>query len=179
MMNKKINKSKLIALSSFIIILLTVSGFIFSNNIKSKKPASLLIVPVLQKVESVNADTFQLAKYKGKVVILNFWASWSKSSRIDNKNLVRIYQKYKNNPKIVFVSVSLDTDESNWKTALEEDEILWKDQFCDFKKYESPMVKTYKLITIPSIILIDKTGSIYLSAAKVADIETAIDGLLK
>ena len=59
-------------------------------------------------------DTFNVTKFKGKVVVLNFWASWSKASRLENKNLVRIYQKYKNNNKVVFYSVSLDTDEQSW-----------------------------------------------------------------
>lgn len=128
---------------------------------------------------NLNGDTFDIAKYKGKVVILNFWASWSKASRAENKNLVRIYQKYKNNNKIVFASVSLDTDDLSWKTAIEEDECTWKAQFCDYKKYDSPVAKAYKINTIPVFYLIDKSNTVVQTAAKVADIESAIDGLLK
>ncbi len=124
-------------------------------------------------------DTFDIAKYKGKVVLLNFWASWSKSSRLENKNLVRIYQKYKTNPKVVFVSISLDTDESSWKAAIEEDEMTWTAHFCDFKKYESPVAKAYQISTLPMAYLIDKTGTIVKSTAKSQEIESEIDGLLK
>ncbi|MDI1235769.1 MAG: TlpA disulfide reductase family protein [bacterium] len=124
-------------------------------------------------------DSFDISKYKGKVVVLNFWASWSKASRAENKNLVRIYQKYKNNNKVAFVSVSLDTDELSWKSAIEEDECLWKAHFCDFKKYDSPIAKAYKINTIPVFYLIDKSNTVVQTTPKVIDIETAIDGLLK
>ncbi len=127
----------------------------------------------------LNGDTFDINKYKGKVVILNFWASWSKASRTENKNLVRIYQKYKNNNKVVFASVSLDTDETSWKTAIEEDECEWKAQFCDFKKYESPIAKAYQINTIPAFYLIDKTSTIVKTTNKVQDFEAMVDGLVK
>lgn len=130
-------------------------------------------------VFAMDKDTFDISKYKGKTVILNFWASWSKLSRTENKSIVRIYQKYKANPNVVFVSISLDTDESSWKAAIEEDEMIWKAHFCDFKKYESPVAKSYKITTIPVIYLINKKGEIVKSSSKSQEIETEIDVQLK
>lgn len=131
------------------------------------------------KIAASAEDTLHLSKYKGKVVILNFWASWSKASRVENKNLVRIYQKYKNSNKVAFVSVSLDTDAESWKTAIDEDEMEWAHHYCDFRKYESPVAKQYKITTLPVICVYDKNGNLFKSVSKVQDIETVIDSMVK
>lgn len=128
---------------------------------------------------SPQSDSLNLSRFKGKVVILNFWASWSKASRAENKNLVRLYQVYKLNPKVVFVSISLDTDETSWKTAIDEDNLEWKNHLCDFRKYDSPLAKAYQASTIPVIHLIDKTGNVAKKGTKVQDIESEIAELLK
>ncbi len=125
------------------------------------------------------SDTLDVSAYKGKVVIINFWASWSKSSRAENKNIVRVYEKYRQISKLVFVSVSLDTDQASWKAAIEEDEMDWPTHICDFKKYASPIAKQYAVVTLPKIFLIDKQGKIHSSASKMSDIEASIDALLK
>jgi thiol-disulfide isomerase/thioredoxin len=152
-------------------LLLLLGGFTFCQ------PVSVPSGALLNNVTA--SDSFNLAKYKGKVVVLHFWASWSKSSRTENKNVVRVYQKYKQNPNIVFISVSLDTDRTNWKNAIEEDELVWPEQICDLKKYESPIALQYKVNTLPSVMLVDKKGQISVSSARMLDIENSIEGLLK
>jgi len=145
--------------------------------------ASSFRIPDLKPAEETNpvpaSDSLNLDKYHGKVVILNFWASWSKASRAENKNIVRVYQKYKNNPKVVFVSVSLDTDQESWKAAIAEDELVWVNQVCDFKKYQSPIAMQYGVNTVPKIFLVDTKGHISKSSAKMIDLENSIDPLLK
>jgi thiol-disulfide isomerase/thioredoxin len=125
------------------------------------------------------SDSINWSLYKNKVVVVNFWASWSKASRAENKNLARIYQKYKNNSKIVFISVSLDTEENNWKSAITEDEMVWENHICDFKKYNSPMVKKYNVSSIPKIIIFDKEGTMISSAITVKEIENSLAELAK
>jgi len=125
------------------------------------------------------SDSINWSLYKNKVVVINFWASWSKASRAENKNLARIYQKYKNNSKIVFISVSLDTEETNWKSAISEDEMVWENHICDFKKYNSPMVKKYNVSSIPKIIVFDKEGTMISSAITVKEIENSLAELAK
>ncbi len=127
----------------------------------------------------VFADTLDLSKFKGKIVVLNFWASWSKISRTENKNIVRVYQKYRQNSKLAFASVSLDIDEKSWKTAIDEDEMVWADHVCDFKKYASPIAIQYGVTTLPKLILIDKTGKVHVTASKMSDIEATLDSLMK
>ncbi len=153
------------------LLIVISSGFVVINEYVNKTTYTNI-------TNSAN-DTFRKEHYKGKIIVVSFWASWSKSSRLENKNLVRLYNKYKLNSKVAFVGISLDTDEENWRTAIEEDELKWKDQFCDYKKYESPSAKTYGVSTLPTILIIDKTGSVSLSVNKVSDMETALDGMLK
>ncbi len=129
-------------------------------------------------ITQINADTLNLSQYKDKIVVLNYWASWSKISRSENKNLTRIYNKYKNNPKIVFISVSLDTDESNWKNAIEEDGLVWTNHFCDFKKYDSPLAKRHQITTLPTILVL-KNNKIEKTAATVIELESIIEGFSK
>ena len=137
------------------------------------------ILKNLKSPEKTFSDTLNIAAYKGKVVVINFWASWSKASRAENKNVVRVYEKYRQISKLVFISVSLDTDEAAWKAAIVEDEMNWPNHICDFKKYNSPIAKQYGVTTLPKLILIDKEGKIANSAAKMSDVETQIDQLLK
>jgi thiol-disulfide isomerase/thioredoxin len=125
------------------------------------------------------SDTFSISNYKGKIVILNFWASWSKASRTENKNLLRLWQIYRFNPDVRLVSISLDTDEQLWKTAIDEDEMSWKDHFCDFKKYDSPVVKRHGVNTIPRFFVYDKEGKQVYSALNAHDLDDVISGLLK
>lgn len=124
------------------------------------------------------SDTLNLSAHKGKVIVINFWASWSKASRSENKNVVRMYEKYRQHPKLAFVSVSLDTDDKTWKLAVDEDEMTWADHVCDFKKYASPIAVKYSVKTLPRIVVIDAKGNISISGNNMAEVESAIEKLI-
>ena len=124
-------------------------------------------------------DVFDLDKYKGKIVVLNYWASWSKTSRNENKTLLHVYQTFKLNPKVVFVSISLDIEEASWKAAIEEDELVWKDHFCDFKKYDSPMALKYGVTTLPKFIVFNGSAKQVYSASNTHELEANVSNLLK
>jgi thiol-disulfide isomerase/thioredoxin len=159
-------KSRIFIASLSAVVLIALAAF--------KPSAELKVTPT-----KVFADTLDLSKFKGKIVVLNFWASWSKISRAENKNVVRVYQKYRQNSKLAFASVSLDVDEKSWKTAIDEDEMVWADHVCDFKKYASPIAIQYGVTTLPKLILIDKTGKVHVTATKMSDIEATLDSLMK
>lgn len=115
--------------------------------------------------------------FKNKIVLINFWSSWSKASRADNKNIVRLFQKYKSNSKVVFVSVSLDTDQNNWKNAIDEDGLTWPNQICDFKKYDSPYVKKYEVVTLPYYIILNN-NQLNFKSISVKEIEAQLEKML-
>ena len=95
---------------------------------------------------------------KHDYTLLNFWASWSRKSREENPELVKIYNKY-NKKGFEIVGVSLDEDNALWKKAVKEDKLSWI-QVCDFKKWESSSAQTYMIKEVPSNILIDREGKI-------------------
>lgn len=104
--------------------------------------------------------TFKLSDQvrKQDYMLLDFWASWSRKSREENPELVKLYNKY-NKKGFEIVSVSLDQDKALWERAIKEDKLLWT-QVCDFKKWESPSAQTYMIKEVPSNVLIDREGKI-------------------
>ncbi len=95
---------------------------------------------------------------KHDYTLLYFWASWSKKSREENPELVRIYNKY-NRKGFDIVSVSLDENKDLWQRAIQEDKLSWT-QLCDFKKWETSSAQTYMIKEVPSNVLIDRDGKI-------------------
>jgi peroxiredoxin len=95
---------------------------------------------------------------KDKYVLINFWASWSKSSRKANPHLVKLYKKFQKKG-FEIVGVSLDMNKSEWVRAIKADSLKWP-QMSDLKLWQSEGVKSYLVDTIPYIILLDKEGAI-------------------
>lgn len=95
---------------------------------------------------------------KQDYMLLDFWASWSRKSREENPELVKLYNKY-NKKGFEIVSVSLDQDKALWERAVKEDKLSWT-QVCDFKKWESSPAQTYMIKEVPSNVLIDREGKI-------------------
>jgi peroxiredoxin len=97
-----------------------------------------------------------LSAYKGKYVLLDFWASWSAPNRAENTNLVQIYKKYHDRGFDIF-QVSLDQTKSPWVRAIKEDGLNWT-HVCDFKFWDSDVVKAYGIEMVPANFLIDDDG---------------------
>jgi thiol-disulfide isomerase/thioredoxin len=101
----------------------------------------------------------KLSDLKGKVVLIDFWASWCGPCRAENPNVVKAYNKYKAKGFDIF-SVSLDKDMEKWKGAIRADGLSWQNHVCDFKFWQSPVVALYNFNSIPTNVLIDKEGKI-------------------
>lgn len=113
----------------------------------------------------VDGKIIKLSSLRGKVVLIDFWASWCRTCRLENHNLKRVYNKYKDSTFIdgqgfEIYSVSLDNDKEQWQQAIKNDKITWTAHVSDLKKWESPVVKAYNFKYLPHNVLIDKDGKV-------------------
>lgn len=101
----------------------------------------------------------KLSSMKGKVVLLDFWASWCGPCRQELPTVVANYKKYKDKGFDIF-SVSLDSDKNAWLAAIKSDGLTWTNHVSDLMQWQSPIVQLYNIKSIPKTILIGKDGKI-------------------
>ena len=119
-----------------------------------------------------------LSSLKGKVVLVDFWASWCGPCRKENPNVVAIYGKYKDKGFEVF-SVSLDKDRAGWLQAIAKDNLLWPNHVSDLKYWKSEGAATYGVSSIPYTVLIDKKGKIVAKKLRGEELENKVKELCK
>ena len=100
-----------------------------------------------------------LSSLKGKVVLIDFWASWCKPCRIENPTVVKAYNNYKDKGFTV-MSVSLDKDRNAWINAIGQDNLIWPNHVSDLQFWNNAAAKTYGVQSIPAAFLVDENGII-------------------
>jgi peroxiredoxin len=108
--------------------------------------------------DDVNGEPVSLSDFKGKYVLVDFWASWCGPCREENPNVVKAYKEYKDKG-FAILGVSLDDSSSNWKKAIKEDHLNWT-QVSDLKGWKNAVAQKYGVRAIPSNWLIDPKGKI-------------------
>ncbi|NNJ56309.1 MAG: TlpA family protein disulfide reductase [Bacteroidia bacterium] len=146
------------------ITILSLVAFAFTYAITDIKPAVGDKAPEIA-LPNIDGNTLKLSDLRGKVVLIDFWASWCRTCRVENINFKKAYSKFKDMNFDVgngfeIYSVSLDKDSEVWKKAIANDRMNWKYHVSDLKKWDSPIVETYNFKYLPHNLLIDQEGTI-------------------
>jgi len=124
-----------------------------------------------------NGKSISLSSLKGQVVLLDFWASWCKPCRMENPNVVKLYNEY-NEKGFTVYSVSLDNSAAKWKNAIEADGLIWPNHVSDLKGWSSAGAQIYKVNSIPQTYLIDADGKIIASGLRGQALEQKLKEIL-
>ena len=139
-----------------------------------------VLVPGMEAPDIVLADRDgnmrRLSDLRGKVVLIDFWASWCRPCRMENPNVVRLYQQYHDQGFEIF-SVSLDNNRDAWLKAIADDHLDWPNHVSDLRGWSSAGGKLYGIQSIPSTVLIDPDGNILARNLRGQELENKLKEL--
>jgi peroxiredoxin len=109
-------------------------------------------------MQDPSGKTIALSSFKGKYVLVDFWASWCRPCREENPNVVSAFQKFRNK-NFTILGVSLDKNKEAWTKAIMKDGLTWA-HISDLQEWYSPVVSIYGIQGIPFNVLVDPKGNI-------------------
>ena len=146
--------------------------FEFASSVNGTVPAPEIALP------NLSGKILKLSDLKGKVVLVDFWASWCGPCRAENPNVVKVYEKFKDKGFTIY-SVSLDEDAAKWKEAIVKDKLSWTNHVSDLKGWKSSVVANFGIEGIPYTVLLNKEGKIIGKNLRGEKLEETLNELLK
>ncbi len=117
-----------------------------------------------------------LKESMGKITIIDFWASWCKPCRMENPNVVRVYNKY-HNKGLNIIGVSLDKKQESWTKAIADDNLEWN-HVSNLQFWQEPIARAYGVRSIPATFILDENGNVIAKNLRGPALEKKISELL-
>lgn len=127
--------------------------------------------------QDVEGKDVKLSSFKGKYVLIDFWASWCGPCRQENPNVVNAYNKYKSK-NFTVLGVSLDRTKDKWLEAIKADNLVWT-HVSDLKFWSNAVAVQYKVQSIPQNYLVDPNGLIIAKNLRGEELQSRLAALLK
>lgn len=126
--------------------------------------------------KDVDGKVVKISDFKGKYVLVDFWASWCRPCRMENPNVVANYKRFKDKDFTV-LGVSLDESKASWLNAINADNLTWT-HVSDLKGWQNEVSKMFNITSIPSNILIDPNGIIIARNVRGPELGKTLEGIL-
>ena len=153
------------------------SGINISNIINAPvNPTAIGEIAPLFDGPTPTGDRIALESLRGKVTIIDFWASWCRPCRIENPNLVRLYNRM-HEKGLEIIGVSLDRNKSSWERAIADDGLMWN-HVSNLQYWSDPIAQLYGVRAIPAAFVLDRDGRIVAKNLRGAQLDAKIEELL-
>lgn len=153
------------------------SGLKISSVINAPvNPTAIGEIAPLFEGPTPTGDRIALESLRGKVTIIDFWASWCRPCRIENPNLVRLYNRM-HDKGLEIIGVSLDRNKASWVRAIADDGLTWN-HVSNLKYWADPIAQLYQVRGIPAAFVLDREGRIVAKNLRGAQLDAKIEELL-
>lgn len=141
----------------------------FVSKMAAIKPVSIGQMAPQFELPDTEGKVVKLSEYKGKYVLLDFWASWCAPCREENPNIVKQFEAFKNKGFTV-VGISLDDNKNAWLKAIKDDNLNWP-HLSELKRWDGLVTNQYRVEGIPASFLLDPSGKIVAKNLRGPDLQ--------